>query len=92
MPTFQLLPGAFGLDFPGGRHARADRRGRVTVDEETARLVRASSAARRYDALLEVAPGRFRPRAGDRACPCGFSPWPWQSACPRCGAALAPEV
>ncbi len=91
MPTFQLLPGARGLDFEGGASLRADGRGRVTVSEETARAIRGSSAMHRYDAIVEVAPGRYGTLPVDRTCGCGFAPWPWQASCPRCGADI-PEA
>lgn len=88
MPQFQLFPGARGLDFDGGGSLRADKHGRVNVDEATAQRIRTSSAMHRYDAIVEVRPGRFRPRPDDKVCACGFNPWPWQRECPRCGAEL----
>ncbi len=88
MATFQLLGGAKGLDFPGGASLKADKRGRVTVSEEAARLIRGSAAMVRYDAILEVAPARFHAKPDDFTCGCGFSPWSWQKVCPRCGTAL----
>ena len=89
MPQFQLLPGAFGVDFPSGRHVRADHRGRITVTDEQAAAMRGSSAAHRYDAMVELAPGRFAPSKDDPTCPtCGRTPWPWQTACGRCGTTL----
>lgn len=93
MPKFQLMPGATGLDLPDGRRLSVDRRGQVEVDDHAARDILGSAAYRRYDALLEVAPGRFFPTRADLVCACGFTPWPWQATCPRCGANLtAPEA
>lgn len=89
MPTYQLLPGALGLDLPDGRSVQADRRGRVVVDEDDARAIRGSSAFRRYDSLIELAPGRFASAPDSPSCDgCGFVPWHWQRTCPRCGHAL----
>lgn len=86
--TFQLLGGALGVDLPDGRSLRADRRGRVVVDDADAAAFRGSSAMRRYDAIIEVASYRRVSGPDDRVCDCGFAPWPWQRECPRCGDAL----
>ncbi len=88
MPTFQLLQGARGLDFEGGGSLRADKRGRVQVSEETAAAIRSSAAMHRYDAIVEVAPGRYASGRDEPTCDCGFAPWPWHRTCPRCGAVL----
>ncbi len=88
MPEFQLLPGARGMDFDGGGSVYADKRGRVKVSEEAAQLIRGSAAYRRYDAMVEVAPGRFHASKNDFTCQCGFAPWAWQNTCPKCGAKL----
>jgi hypothetical protein len=88
VPVMQLFPGAVGLDFPGGVSVKADRRGRVTVTDEQATAVRGSTATRRYDAIIEVAPMRSHASADDPACACGFIPWSWTTICPRCGVAL----
>jgi hypothetical protein len=90
VPVLQLLPGAMGLDFPGGASVKADRRGRVTVSDEQAAAVRASTATRRYDAIIQIAPMRGHSSTGDFACDCGFVPWSWQlnGECPRCGVTL----
>ncbi len=88
MPTFQLLPGARGMDFDGGGSVYADKHGRVKVSEEAAERIRGSSAYRRYDAILEVAPARFHSAPQDFTCGCGFAPWQWQTTCPKCGASL----
>jgi hypothetical protein len=93
VPVLQLLPGAMGLDFPGGASVKADRRGRVTVSDEQAAAVRASAASRRYDAIIQVAPMRHSSRPDDYACACGFVPWRWQMGgeCPHCGGPLQGE-
>jgi hypothetical protein len=88
VPQFQLLPGAKGLDFPGGTSLKADRRGRITVSDEQAAAIRGSAAKRRYDAIIEVAPMRHVSTPGEATCGCGFAYWPWQKSCPRCGADL----
>jgi hypothetical protein len=88
MPTFQLLGGARGVDLPGGRSIQADRHGRVIVDDAAARQIRGSAAMRRYDAVLEVIPGGSLAKATDYVHVCGFTPWPWQDVCPRCGGEL----
>jgi hypothetical protein len=85
VPTYQLLPGATGVDFPGSARLHADRRGRINVTDEQAAAIHGSAAKRRYDALLEVAPMRPSARRGDLVCPCGFAPWAYQKSCPRCG-------
>jgi hypothetical protein len=86
--VLQLFPGAIGLDFPGGVSVKADRRGRVTVSDEQAAAVRTSTATRRYDAIVEVAPMRSHAGVDDFACDCGFIPWRWTKVCPRCGVTL----
>lgn len=85
MPEFQLLPGAKGLDFPEGVTLRPDARGRLKVNDTVAARIRGSAAFRRYDTMVEVAPARFHAELDAFACECGFSPWPWQNDCPRCG-------
>jgi hypothetical protein len=85
VPEFVLLPGARGLDFDGGGRIQADRRHRVKVDDSTAAAIRGSAAMRRYDAIIEVVPGGSSASPGDYVHDCGFAPWPWQEACPRCG-------
>lgn len=92
MQRFQLLPGARGLDFPGGGSVQADRRGQVLVTDEQAAQIRGSAAARRYDALIELAPARGFARRDEPTCSCGFAPWKWQETCPRCGADLRKEL
>jgi hypothetical protein len=92
MPDFQLLPGALGMDMPDGRKIQADRRGRVRVDDQTARAIVGSAAYRRYDAMIPLAAGRFYPPADSFVCGCGFSPWPWQDTCPRCGTTFKSEA
>jgi hypothetical protein len=85
MPTFQLLPGAMGVDLPDGRSIKADRRGRIVVDDDAARQIAGSSAMHRYDSIIQVAPGRFASAPEAQSCHCGFVPWPWTTVCPRCG-------
>jgi hypothetical protein len=88
MPKFQLLPGARGMDFPDGRSMQADKHGRVEVDDVTARQIKGSAAYRRYDGMFQVAEGRFFPTTNSPSCGCNFTPWPWQTVCPKCGASL----
>ncbi len=91
MPSrFQLLPGALGVDLPDGRSIKADRRGVITAwNDADARAIRGSSAMHRYDAVIELGQARFHSLPGDRLCAgCNFSPWGWQTVCPRCGADL----
>jgi hypothetical protein len=85
--VFQLLPGAKSIKMPDGRTIVADRRGRVTVDDNSARAISGSAAMRRYDAILPVAPGRYAGTGtGGGECSCGFALWPWHTACPKCSA------
>jgi hypothetical protein len=86
--TFTLLNGARGLDFPDGRSIQADSRGRVVVSDEQAAAIKGSAAMHRYDAILEIAPMRHTSHPEDRACECGFVPWPWQKSCSRCGSTI----
>lgn len=85
------MPGGRGLDLPDGTRLKADGRHRVRVTDEQAAAIRGSSALRRYDALIEVAPGRGWASASEYVHPCGFAPWPWQTVCPRCGDPLPDE-
>ena len=63
----------------------ADRRGRVLVPDGVGDQIVRSAAYRRYDALLEPAPGRYFPTADSFTCACGFTPFDWQTSCSRCG-------
>ena len=93
MPQFRLLPGATGVDLPGGRSVKADHRSTITVDDATAAQIRSSSAMRRYDAVQEVhRRGGALPTRDDYVHTCGFAPWSWQTVCPRCGEAITKEV
>lgn len=86
---FQLLPGAVGIDLPGGRTAKANSRGVVTVaSDSAAQEIRESSAMKRYDAIIEKTTRFGAIKDFRQACPCGFAPWPWQRTCPRCGDSL----
>jgi hypothetical protein len=86
--TFTLLNGAMGLDFNDGTSIKADHRGRVVVSDEKAAEIKGSAAMRRYDAILEVTPMGHTSRPDDPHCACGFSYWPWQHECPKCGSKL----
>ncbi len=92
MPQFRLLPGAMGVDLPGGRSLKADRHSTITVDDATAAQIRSSSAMRRYDAIIEVQRRGAIPSRADYVHPCGFAPWDWQTTCPRCGQSITREV
>ena len=84
MPEFALLGGARGVDFDGGGGLKADKRGRIHVTDEQAAAIRGSSAARRYDALVEIKPSRASKMTGTRT-HCRRSLWDWESTCPKCG-------
>jgi hypothetical protein len=89
MARFQLLPGARGVDLPDGSSVQADRRGIVNVSDAQASAIKGSSAARRYDAVFELAPARGFSSRDEFTCPtCGFAPWPWATECSKCGAAF----
>lgn len=77
-----------GVDLPDGRSLKADRRQSITVDDTTAAQIRASSAMRRYDAIIEVRSRGAVPTRDDYVHECGFAPWPWQTDCPRCGGTI----
>ncbi len=83
MPDFALLGGARGVDFDGGGSLRANSRGRIHVTDEQAAAIRGSSAARRYDAVVEVKPARASTTATRSCCRRGL--WDWEATCPRCG-------
>ena len=91
MPRFQLLPGARSLAFNGGDTVYADRRGMVRVSDEQASEIRRSSALRRYDSMVEIAPVRGFAKRDEDVCLCGFAYWPWTATCPKCGAVIRPE-
>ena len=83
---FVLLPGARGLDFEDGSTVRADHRGAVSLSDEQAAQIKTSSAAHRYDSVLEIAPARFHPGRSDPTCRvCSRTLWAWQDGlCRRC--------
>ena len=91
MATFQLLPGAVGVDLPDGRSVKADRRGRINVEDRDAAAISGSSALQFYDSIIKVAPGRFAAAPDEPSCACGYVPWPWVTVCPRCGDPLTGE-
>lgn len=90
MPEFVLINGARGIDLDGGGSVQADHRGRIKVSDEVAERIRGSSALKRYDAILEIRPGRGFGRVSDRI-HCGRTMWAWESTCPKCGAPVPAE-
>ena len=83
MPDFALLGGARGVDFDGGGGLKADKRGRIHVTDEQAAAIRGSSAARRYDALVEIRSAGRTQTASRTHCRRGM--FEWESTCPKCG-------
>lgn len=88
--TFQLPPGATGIDHHSGASFPANRRGRVTLPDKVARDFVKNGALRHYDVIAAV--GESIPTFGspdDRVCPqCFRTAFDYEEACPRCGAPL----
>ena len=84
MPEFVLINGARGIDLDGGGSVQADHRGRIKVSDEVAERIRGSSAMHRYDAIVEILPGRGSGRATDRL-HCRRTLFDYEATCPRCG-------
>ena len=82
--TIRVPRGGSGLNLADGTEYKADCHGRVHVDRsDHARQILRNPQMRYYDAIDG---GVWRIHGGDGwTCSCGFSAWPWQHECPRCG-------
>lgn len=82
---FRLPSACTGIDMQYGASYRADSKGYVTVDNPAhAAAIRKSWQAQR-GLLDDSSVVRFTLSPDAPSCPaCNFSPWPWQSVCPRC--------
>lgn len=76
------------VEMRDGTKYRVGRTGSVLIDnpKHEAELLR-------HGAPDEGETGWLSPRLGymaaeSKPCACGFSAWPWQTVCPRCGSAL----
>ena len=81
---FRVPNKCIGITMPDGRKYDA-RGGTVEVPDRDAGTVRRS-----HTQGLGLVTGEVFGFAGEgKSCACGFSAWPWQTICPRCGREVA---